>query len=195
MSAAPPSRQKEGRVTDDLLDEDEGDESSDDSGSDGDESSEDKGPKSSEKRVRDLQSLADKETARANKAEKERDRFKAALLDSGAEGSPPADAGGAQDSATLDMARMFVFQQHPKLAEYGLSEADLTGSTPGDIARSAADQVARLERVETKARNKLLAENGMAPEVDGGSPPPPARDFSKMSSEDFKKLMAEHGVK
>ena len=55
---------------DDLEDdEDEGDGTTDDSAEG--ESSGDKDPKSSDKRIRDLQSQKDKETARANKAEKQ----------------------------------------------------------------------------------------------------------------------------
>ena len=95
------------------------------------------------------------------------------------------------NDAVLDMARMFAVQQTPKLAEYGLTASDLTGNTPSEIAQSAADHVARFEKIETKVRNKVLAENGMAPEIDAGSPPSPPRDFSKMSKEDFQKVMDE----
>jgi hypothetical protein len=184
-------------VTDDLLDEDEGEESGDDSGSGGAESGAGGDPKSSEKRISDLQSKADKETARANKAETELARLKSALADedAGAGAPPPSGGAPAGDATVLDMARMFVYAQHPKLEEYGVPASDLTGSNPNEIAQSAADLAAQVEKIETKARNKMLAENGMAPEIDGGSPPPPPRDFSKMSSEDFAKLMAEHGVK
>jgi hypothetical protein len=84
---------------------------------------------------------------------------------------------------------MFAVQQNPKLAEYGLTGDDLTGSTPREIAESAALLIARFEKVETQVRNKLLAENGLAPELSGGNKLPPDRDFSAMSSEDFKKLM------
>jgi hypothetical protein len=90
------------------------------------------------------------------------------------------------------MARMFAVQQNPKLSEYGLSASDLTGSTPSEIAQSAAALIARFEKIETTVRNKVLAANGLAPEVDAGAPPPSkAKDFSKMSSEDFKKVMDE----
>ncbi len=181
-------------MTDDLLDGDE-DESADDSGSEESESDADEKSKSSDKRIRDLQSAKDKETARANKAESENQRLRAALTsgDAGA-GAPPA-GGAAADEQVLDMARMFVYQQHPKLEEYGIAATDLTGSSPTEIAQSAAAAVARLDKLETKARNKVLADNGMAPEVYGGNPPPPPRDYSKMSKEEFDKVLAEHGVK
>jgi hypothetical protein len=49
--------------------------------------------------------------------------------------------------------------------------------------------IARFEKIETQVRNKVLAENGLSPELTGGAYVAPDRDFTKMSSEDFKKLM------
>lgn len=150
-------------------------------------------PKSTDKRVSDLQSKADKETARANKAEAALKRFQDAMKDPDAEGGkPPVSAGSDMaTNAILEMARMFAVQQNPKLAEYGLSASDLNGSSPSEIAQSAAALVARFEKIETQARNKVLAANGLAPEIDSAaSELPPARDFSKMSKEDFEKVMA-----
>lgn len=178
-----------------LLDDgDEGDDAEDDS-ADASESGAAADPKSPDKRVRDLQSQKDKETARANKAEKEIQRLKAAFADPDAEGGKPpkdsSDGGDVANAALLDMARMFAYQQNPKLAEYGVSQSDLTGSTPSEVAESAVELVARFEKIETRVRNKVLADNGMAPEVDAGAPPANARDFSKMSKEDFNKLVEE----
>ena len=45
------------------------------------------------------------------------------------------------------------------------------------------------EKIETQVRNKVLADNGLTLEVDAGAPPAQTRDYSKMSSEDFKKVM------
>jgi hypothetical protein len=176
-----------------LLDEgDEGDDATDDS-ADTSESESEGDPKSTDKRVRDLQSKADKETARANKAEAQLARLLAAAKAPESEGSgTPAPAGGnVADTAILDMARMFAYQQHPKLAEYGLTTADLTGSTPSEVAETAVALVARFEKIETRVRNKVLADNGMAPEIDGGAPPAKPRDFSKMPKADFDKLVEE----
>jgi len=49
--------------------------------------------------------------------------------------------------------------------------------------------VARFEKVETQVKNKVLAENGLAPAIEGDKAPSKPRDFSTMSSEDFKKVM------
>ena len=174
-------------LSDDLFKDDEEKPESGD-GAPKDPSTDSKDPKSSDKRVRDLQSKADQETARANKAEAKLKAMLEAAADRDAGGGSapvPGDASGA----LLDMARMFAVQQNPKLAEYGVSMSDLSGSTPREIAQSAAEQVARFEKLETQVRNKVLAANGLAPEVGGDIAPAPSRDFSKMSSEDFKKVM------
>ena len=176
---------------DDLLEgEDEGEGAAGDS-ADG-ESPGDKDPKSSDKRIRDLQSAKDKETARANKAEKQLKAFLDAANGSDAEagnGEPSAPSNAAND-AVLDMARMLVMQQQPKLEAYGISASDLNGSTPAEIAATASALVAQFEKFETQARNQVLAEQGLAPEIDAGGSgaPKPSRDYSKMPKEEFEKV-------
>jgi hypothetical protein len=179
----------------DLLDDD-GDDLELDGDPAGDPSKSGGNQKSTDKRISDLQSAKDKETARANKLQKQLDAMLAAAKGDDAEGGKPpkapADSGDALTGYMTEMARMFAVQQYPKLAEYGLSGADLTGSTPGEIAQSAAALVARYEKLETTLRNKVLAENGLAPEIETGNPAPSkAKDFSKMSAEDFKKVVDE----
>lgn len=177
----------------DLFDGDGGDDSSDDDALSGDSSKSGKDPKSTDKRISDLQSKADKETARANKAETQLNRLLAAAKDPDDAGEGKGSSSGAPDAATtvmIDMAKMFVFQQHPKLAEYGLSTSDLNGSNPGEIAQSAAGLVARFEKIETQARNKVLADNGLAPELAADQTVSKKQvDYSKMSAEDFKKTL------
>jgi|WetSurMetagenome_2_1015567.scaffolds.fasta_scaffold533947_2 hypothetical protein len=176
--------------SDNLFDDEEekDDLDSSDSAPEGDLSAKPKDPKSSDKRISDLQSARDKETARANKAEARLNALLAAAADKDAEVGKPAPPAGDANSVVLDMARMFTAQRFPKLAEIGLSPEDLTGNTPSEIAKFAADQIARYEKIETQIRNKVLADNGLAPEVDAGTPAPD-RDFANMSSEEFKKIM------
>jgi len=145
-------------------------------------------PKSSDKRINDLQSKADKETARANKAEARLAALLEVAKSGDPEGSKPSEGGNASD-ALLDMAKMFAIQQNPKLSEYGITMAELSGSSPREVARNAAEQVARFEKLETQIRNKVLAANGLAPDIAGGESPAVTRDYSKLSSEDFKKVM------
>ena len=178
----------------DLEDEDEGEDESADSDAEGGEPSGTKDPKPSDKRIRDLQSEKDKETARANKAEKQLKALLDAAKDPDAESSkPPANGNGGSvaDNATLDMARMFVFQMNPALAEYGIPASALTGDTPSEIAESATELVAQFKKIETRMRNKVLAEMGHAPEIEAGAAPPKVRDYSKMSKEDFQKVVDE----
>lgn len=175
--------------SDDLFrDDDEEVGGSDGAAPKGDPSTPPADPKSSDKRIRDLQSKADQETARANKAEARLKAILAASEDKSARGSEPPAAPDVSTALT-EMARMFAVQQNPKLAEYGLTADDLTGLTPAEIAKSAADLVARFEKVETQVKNKVLAENGLAPAIEGDKAPTKSRDFSAMSSEDFKKVM------
>ena len=148
-----------------------------------------KTPKSPDKRISELQSRADKETARANKAEARLKALQETMQAPDPDVRNPVSGDAASD-AILDMARIFAVQQNPKLAEYGLSASDLSGSTPSEVARAAAELVARFEKIETQARNKVLAQNGLSPEVDAGTPPPPTRDYSAMSKEDFDKVLA-----
>lgn len=180
-------------LDDDLLDGDDGDESLDDGAESP--SPSDKDLKSTEKRVTDLQSKMDKETARANKAEKTLLILQETMKgdDTEESNSGSRDSESNQDSVVLDMARMFALQQHPILSEYGISVADLTGSTPSEIAQTATELEARFAKIETQVRNKVLADNGMSPEIDAGdkSKNRSSRDFSKMSSEDFNKVLTE----
>lgn len=145
--------------------------------------------KSTDKRISDLQSTADKETARANKLQKQLDAITEATKEPSTEEGEPSKDGDAGTDVILDMARMFAYQQNPKLAQYGIAAADLTGKSPSDIVKTAAELVTRFEKIETQVRNKVLADNGLAPEVDAGKPDVPARDFSKMSKEDFDKIV------
>ena len=174
---------------DDLFNEDEDNDGTDDGASTESPSPDPKDAKSSDRRVRDLQSAKDKETARANQAEARLKVLIATMGNPDAGTGKPAPKASDVPEALLDMARMFAVQQHPKLAEYGLSASDLVGSSPSEFARSAAELVARFEKIETQARNKALAENGLAPELGGDKVVAPDRDFSKMSREDFAKVM------
>lgn len=170
---------------DDIIDE--GDDASDDSAS-GEKPDESKEPKTpeSDKRVKDFQSKADAAEARANKAEARLKTLESAFkVDNSDDSKPPKSGNASTDSAIIDMARMFAYQQNPKLADYGVEMSDISGSTPSEIARNATDIVARFEKIETKARNKVLAEQGLAPEISGGETSSPKRDFSTMPKKDF----------
>lgn len=177
---------------DDLFDDGGSGTGADDDGApEKDPSTQDKSQKSTDKRVSDLQSLKDKETARANKAEKRLAALEAAMKGGDTEDSKDKGTAlsSAADDGVLDMARLFAFQANPKLKDYGVAAADLNGNSPTEISQAAAELVARFEKIETQVRNKVLADQGLAPEVDSGTETKPSRDFSKMSSQDFNDLV------
>lgn len=137
-----------------------------------------------DKRVRDLQSKADAETARANKAE-------AALkaLKQGGSGS------GSNDPATQALMTELreasldaVFGEFPELRDYGIDRSLIEGTTRAELRGNAASLVGLIKKVETKARNKVLAENGLSAPTTGGKVQKPV-DYASMSDEDFKKLL------
>lgn len=172
-------------------DNDDGANGSDDSASveKPDESKTPKTPKS-DKRVTDLQSKADQETARANKLQKQLDAIAAATKEPGSDGGNEANPSNASvDPAIIDMARMFAYQQNPRLADYGVEMSDISGSTPSEVAKNAAELVARFEKIETIARNKVLAEQGLAPEITSSGTPSVKRNFETMPKEDFDKFV------
>ena len=70
-------------------------------------------------------------------------------------------------------------------------EFDMPGRRVGSIVERLVQRSPEIARDFLRARNKLLAESGQAPEIDAGAPAPPPRDFSKMSKEDFNKLVDE----
>lgn len=173
----------------DFYDNGNDDEEQDDSDSEENESqSSADSSKSTDKRVSDLQSKFDKETARANKLQKQLDALTAAEKEDGTEARKSLSGGNAStDNGVLDVARMLAYQTNPKLADYGVAMSDLNGSTAAEIVANAAALVAQFEKVETRIKNKVLADNGLAPDI-SDTPPPPKRDIANMSSEDFTKL-------
>jgi hypothetical protein len=185
----------------DLMDDDLLDENTDENGEQDDSAGGEKKPPASppasddksEKRIRDLQSKADAAEAKANRLQR---LLNEALKGEGSEGGtePPVvskprelDAGSAM---ALELLKETVFLQTPALADSGLTAADLTGYTAQEVRASAASLARKIAETETRIRNKVLAEHGLAPEIAGeGNKPEPDRDFGKMASKDFTELM------
>ena len=143
----------------------------------------DKAPKGEAKRIADLMSKAQKEEARANKAEA---ALKAVRGESGSAGSndPATRALMAElREASLDA----VFGEYPELRDYGIDRALIEGSTRAEMREAASALVTLIKNVSTKARNKALAESGIKPE------PTAARRASKsvadMTDDEFLKML------
>lgn len=136
-----------------------------------------------DKRIRDLQSRADAEAARANKAE-------AALRAKKAAGEGAGD--DPRYSAVLDQLREAnldaVYSEMTELREFGIDRTLVEGSTRAEMRDSASQLVALIGQVATKVRNKVLAENGLEAAAQTSQPPKKV-DYSTMSKEDFDALV------
>lgn len=175
---------------DEVLDGDEGtedEESEDTEGTenDGDESSDDEPTAKTDKRVADLMSQRDKETARANQAEK---ALRKALADKGdgAGTDDPALQGVMQElrEASLDA----LWGEYPELKKYNIDRSLIDGTTRAEMRDSASRIVKLVKGVATKSRNEALAEAGVSPEPSGNTRQPPV-DYATMKDEDFEKLL------
>ena len=138
----------------------------------------------SKKRISDLQSKADAQEARANKAEK----LLAAALGKGK--SPEANDPGTEAllqelrEASLDA----VYGDYPDLKKYGIERSFIEGSTRAEMRESATSIVGLIKAVATKARNETLEQHGLKAEPTGQTRKPPV-DYSTMKDEDFEKLL------
>lgn len=169
--------------SDEPLDgDDEGDASDD---GDGGESG---GEDQTEKRLKDLQSRLDKETARANKAEK------ALQAKPGDAGERPGGGTNDPDRAAweaelLEDRRDAIYAAHPELKEFGIDRSLIDGRTRDQMRASAAALVSLVKSVEAKTRNKVMKDFGLKAEPAGTSRSAP-KDYASMSDEDFEKEMA-----
>jgi hypothetical protein len=176
-----------------LMDEELDDQESDadaDSGSDNsappDEGSQ--ASTSSDKRVRDLMSKWQTEQARANRLEQE---LQAARGSQSGESQQeqPAD-GGANEFVEFarEDARRRIFESDPRLAAYGLEASAISGSTLLEMKASFAAQKKLIEGIESRARQQVLQEHGLDPEVvaDGREKIP---GIAQMSDEEFDKFL------
>lgn len=175
---------------DDNLDDDL-DLNVDDTEDDDDEdSTEDDASKEKEsKRLRDLQSQKDKETARANKAE--------ALLKKIQEGGKSGDGKptGSVDpevqkwlSVAKESARTRLYESDPRFKEYGLPPSLISGDSPEDMETSFTQLKRLVGKVESRVRDSVLKEHGFA-EAPQSSSKTPKRDFANMSKEEFDKVV------
>lgn len=140
-------------------------------------------PDKSDKRISDLQSIADKETARANKLAAE---LKALREGKPAGGNDPTESALMQElrEASLDA----VYGEFPELKEFGIERALIEGSTRADMRESATSLVGLVKSVATKVENKVLAKHGLKAEPSGETRSKPV-DYGSMKDEDFLKLL------
>lgn len=184
---------------DDLFDGNDGDEldaqsdgSKDDALAPGDQDS--PPPASDSKRVNDLMSKWQSAEAKAARLEAELARTKTQVP--GARNSGDRQAKPADEWAEFhrSMARDKLFESEPRFARYGIDATAIEGATPAEMQASFNRQKALIDKIETAARNTILAEHGLIPEVAAGaSERSEPVDFARMSSKEFEEYLSKHG--
>jgi len=169
---------------DDLSEDEEFDETEDEATTDSEDKSNAEPPAGDAKRIADLMSKAQKEEARANKAE----RALSALRGegNGAGNNDPVTQALMVElrEASLDA----VFGEYPELREYNIDRSLIEGSTRAEMRESATSLASLIKSVTTKARNKALADAGVKAESSGSSSRP-RKSVTDMSDDEFLKML------
>lgn len=169
----------------DDLDEDE-EETEEETEESGESAESEKSKPKVDKRISDLQSLADKEAARANKAE-----AALAKLNRGQDG----DSGGKDPERAALMTELreasldAVYGEFAELKEFDIDRSLIEGANRAEMRESATQLVALVKSVSTRARNKALRDAGVTAEPAGSRREPP-KNYGQMSGEDFEKELA-----
>lgn len=145
----------------------------------------------SEKRTNDLMSKWQAEQAKSAKLEKELASLKSAKQPA-PKGSATSDGNPDADEFlkfTRESARKQLYDGDPRLGEYGVDLDAITGSTLAEMKKSFKSQVALVDTIETKARNRVLSEHGLSPEVEAGQGAEGLPSFSSMSDKEFAEFL------
>jgi len=161
------------------------DKKSDDAADDKDSDSE--STKDSSKRERELQSVADKATARANKLQKQLDEKAKpdAASDDSASGAVPPEVQVWLDSAK-ERTQESNYGSDPRFKAYSVDPAFIQGESPSAMKDSAERLAKLVTEIEGKVRNQVLVEHGFSPEPATSERSEPV-NFGTMSREEFVK--------
>ncbi len=175
---------------DEFEDEDEDDSSEDSGDKSGAAEEKSKGSEDStaSKRIKDLQSKADKAVAEANKLKKklEEAESKAAKGVNEDEAEVPA-AVKEWLIAAQDRAQTSFMDSDPRFKEYEVDPAFITGDSPAAMQDSAKALTKLVDSIEGKSRNKILVEHGFRPEPASSERNEPV-NYTTMAKEEFAKL-------
>ena len=180
-------------VSDFLSDDDEdldSDESEkDDGAAEADAETGAKPPESSgDKRLRDLQSRADKAEAKANKLQKQLEQVQSgASAQSESDPSVPPEVRMWLDAAQ-DRLRDQLYAGDARFAEFGFPASLIQGKTPVAMRESAKELSGLMDTLETKVRDKVLREHGIQPVPMAGERTR-GKSVEKMSTEEFKQYV------
>jgi len=179
-------------MTDDFLDTDDNDDepegkSEGTGGTDDAASGKAESEGSEAKRIRDLQSKADKAEARANKAEKalEKANTSSAKDDGTTSGDVPPEVAEWLKSTQTNF-RDDLFAEDPRFKKFELDPALITGETPSQMRESQKALVEFVDKMEGQIRDSVLVEHGFKPEPKASERQPPV-NYATMTSEEFAK--------
>jgi hypothetical protein len=182
-------------MTEYLLEDDDEDveDTEDESEETDDAASADKGSEesSSAKRIRELQSKADKAEARANKLEKQLSKAQSssARVDKGDGGAVPPEV-KEWLSSVEGRLRDSLYAEDPRFSQYKLDPELITGGTPAEMQDSQKQLREFVDKMESEIRNAVLVEHGFRPEPKA-SPRSAPVNYATMTSEEFAKIEAE----
>mgnify|MGYP001188962454 CR=1 FL=1 len=147
-------------------------------------------PKGDDKRVSDLMGKWQAEQAKNAKLTSELAALQAAGNASPKDAS--ADGGTAAKAAEFiefarENARKQLFDGDARLSEYGLNKDAIAGSTLDEMKASFRAQIALIDGIESRARNKVLVEHGLDADVATGEGSEKPLNIAAMSDEEFAK--------
>lgn len=139
------------------------------------------------KRFQDAQKALHKEQARVKALEKELESFKA----KGSQPEDRAEQGAAPEinAELLEDWREAAWERFPTFKEFGIEIDAIQGSSRTEIRQSASALAKFIDEVESKVRNRVLAEHGLSADGLGGGRRETYPDFESMSSEEFLKFV------
>lgn len=180
--------------TDDLFDGNEDENLDGDSG--GSEQNSDSGaqdqsqdpPKPSDsKRINDLMSKWQAAEAKATRLETELARNKTQGGGRNGGGSPAPKPGDEWIEFQRQMVREQLYNSEPRFKAYGIEPDAISGQTPQEMKAAFDRQRGLVEKIETAARNAVLQEHGLVPElIAGTAEAEDLPDFARMSSKEFE---------
>lgn len=183
---------------DDLFDGNDTDDLDDQSGGSQDDASAPGGndapaAASDSKRINDLMSKWQSAEAKATRLDAELARLKAQ--------APGPRNGGDRQAKPADewadfhrsMVRDQLYASEPRFARYGIESTSIEGSTPAEMQASFARHKALVEKIETAARNQILSEHGLVPDLNSAPERGEPVDFARMSSKEFEEYLSKVG--
>lgn len=140
------------------------------------------------KRFQDAQRALHKEQERVKSLQKELDELKKGK-DAEPKDREEAPAVPEVNPDLLEDWREAAWERYPQFKELGIEIDAIQGGTRADIRQAAASLAKFIDEVESKVRNRVLAEHGLSADGLGGGKREQYPDFGSMNSEEFLKFV------